>query len=1229
MLSLVLAGVFLTAASPVSAQRQETTERMEAESESNKEDEAEESIVKEKTFIQTADYLEKNIRSFHLLPEGDKRTAFLSRSGAERYFFLRAYTFYFAICAERENILRLSEEGLEENSTRQGAGEELQEKLYTCLYVAQMYHESIQTEEAETEFAEAEAALAEMTEAYQSGEEMYSQLKSLTDTYMCWRTYFAEEPEEEGMSALEREVLIPLTKVLIRLPDEAKKRQILAGFTSFMKEETKLPWKQEEQPPGDIAPREEADKEEAPKEELKTEFQKAKKLLASARASYKVGWNSDSTGWWYAYSTTAYYKNCWQYLAYNGVYDWYYFKDNGYIATNTWVDSNNYVNGSGYCTTAGIGSFKTLQQAAGSGHCSTVRLTVSSIANEAELRIGKTMTVTTAPNSSGCTIYGTGLKRWVITGNVSLEGSLVFDGQKDKVADDVTSNLFVKTGGTLCVKGSGVCIQNSIGHGIYGEVRSLIIVESGSLRGNYHDGVGSYGTVQVSGGKFYENDTGLYIAGTYEGKRTGARGILTGGEFYRNQYGVASSEYAEFSVTNVSIHENYRYGFLLYPNGYAKLEGTPEIYGNHCGIYNFGELLFCSGNVRSNKNTGILNEGKYTMKNGTVSSNRGSDGGGITNKKEFLMESGCIKDNTASRGGGIFNQGAFTMTGGEVTGNQASQGGGICSTSSASRTAVSGGALQHNSGTKDGGGICILNGAACELSKSTLENNSAVRGGSVYLDGTLKAYGNPRVKEEVFLAPSRFITVTGSIERFVCQMASEDTFQGRVLAHYTLMPGDSELDKYSLEQKTQDTASGKLLVLESGSLELTPYAYSVYLNSSGCRIRYDANGGTGVMSSEVVSVNKKYRIRDNEFEREQAAFVGWSLVRTNSETGKLLYPMEEVFPERLLSMYPFTEAEGIREITLYAIWDYAPSLEVCGNEFYEGEEVRASQLKKGILRGMDTEDGDITDKIEITQISYGRTKSGYQGENQEFVQGLPDSYILDTYQDRGMEKGERITDFLLCKAEDSAGNVSFCEMPVSVVYNEPPVITVPKRVILTTDEAGEGRVSEEVLLNYVSVKDKEDDMAKAAGVLDRDGQVVDIRRYLMLTEIKDADGETVSLEQGLLPGEYTGEVIATDRFGKTCVAELHIAVADTKQEPGEEADVRFISLEYLDTLAEDSHWSRSELEERLKKEEPEYTFSLTYQEIQEIKKIAGDYGKDKEGSEKAIREVMKKWKVFR
>ena len=1225
MVSLVLAGVFLTAASPVSAQRQESADW--AEAENNEEDETDEK--KEETLIQTAEYLEKNIKSFHLLPEDDKRTVFLSLSEAEKYFFLRAYTFYFAICAEKVNILRLSEEGLKENGTRQVSGEELQAQFYTCLYLAQIYHENIRNGAAGTGFAEAEAALAKMTEDYQSEGEMYTQLKSLTDTYMCWGTYFEEEPEEDEMSALEREVLIPLTKVLLRLPDEKEKKRILESFASFIKGETKLPSEEEEQPAADAASREEVPKEKGPAEELKTEVQKTNKLLSSVRASYKVGWNSDNTGWWYAYSTTAYYKNCWQYLAYDGVYDWYYFKDNGYIATNTWVDSNNYVNGSGYCTTAGIGSFKTLQQAVGSGHCSTVRLTVSSLANEAELRIGKTMTVTTAPNSSGCTIYGTGLKRWVITGSVSLEGSLVFDGQKDKVADDVTSNLFVKTGGTLRVKGSSVCIQNSIGHGIYGEVQSLIIVESGSLRGNYHDGVGSYGTVQVSGGKFYENDTGLYIAGTYEGKRTGAKGILTGGDFYRNQYGVASSEYAEFSVTNDKIYENYRYGFLLYPNGYAKLEGTPEIFSNQCGIYNFGELLFCSGNVRSNKNSGILNEGKYTMKNGTVSSNRGSDGGGIINKKDFLLENGTIKDNTASRGGGIFNQGAFTMTGGEVTGNQASQGGGICGASSFARTSVSGGTLQNNSGTKDGGGICILNGAACELSKSTLENNSAARGGAVYLDGTLKAYGNPRVKEEVFLAPSRFITVTGSIERFVCQMAAEDTFQGRVLAHYTLTPGDSELDKYSLEQKTQNTASGKLLVLESGSLELTSYPYSVYLTSSGCRIHYDANGGTGVMSSEVVSVHKTYRIRDNEFEREQAAFAGWSLGKVNSVNGKLFHPMEEVVPEKLLSMYPFTEAEGIREITLYAIWDTAPSLEVCGNEFYEGEEVSASQLRKGILQGMDTEDGDITDKAEITQISYGRTKSGYRGEDQEFMQGLPDSYMLDTYQYKGMEKGERITDILRCRAEDSAGNVTFCEMPVYVVYNNPPVIAVPKRVVLTAEEARAGRLSEAKLLNYVTVKDQEDDMARAAGVLDRDGQVVDIRKSLMLTEIKDADGESVSMEQGLLPGEYTGEVTAADRFGKACDAKLHIEITDTEEEPGEDADVRFISLEYLDTLAEDSHWSRSELEERLKKEEPEYTFSLSYQEIQEIKEIAGNYGKDKEGSEKAIREVINKWKVFR
>lgn len=44
------------------------------------------------------------------------------------------------------------------------------------------------------------------------------------------------------------------------------------------------------------------------------------------RYEYRVGWNRDDTGWWYADSKTTYYKSCWKVI--NNC--WYYFDKNGY-----------------------------------------------------------------------------------------------------------------------------------------------------------------------------------------------------------------------------------------------------------------------------------------------------------------------------------------------------------------------------------------------------------------------------------------------------------------------------------------------------------------------------------------------------------------------------------------------------------------------------------------------------------------------------------------------------------------------------------------------------------------------------------------------------------------------------------------------------------------------------------------------------------------------------------
>lgn len=47
---------------------------------------------------------------------------------------------------------------------------------------------------------------------------------------------------------------------------------------------------------------------------------------------YTIGWNKDDQGWWYADTTTTYYKSRWAEI--DG--SWYYFKEDGYIMANEW-----------------------------------------------------------------------------------------------------------------------------------------------------------------------------------------------------------------------------------------------------------------------------------------------------------------------------------------------------------------------------------------------------------------------------------------------------------------------------------------------------------------------------------------------------------------------------------------------------------------------------------------------------------------------------------------------------------------------------------------------------------------------------------------------------------------------------------------------------------------------------------------------------------------------------
>lgn len=51
--------------------------------------------------------------------------------------------------------------------------------------------------------------------------------------------------------------------------------------------------------------------------------------MPRTKPEYTIGWHKDDRGWWYADTTSNYYRSCWQVINHH----WYYFDDEGYILT--------------------------------------------------------------------------------------------------------------------------------------------------------------------------------------------------------------------------------------------------------------------------------------------------------------------------------------------------------------------------------------------------------------------------------------------------------------------------------------------------------------------------------------------------------------------------------------------------------------------------------------------------------------------------------------------------------------------------------------------------------------------------------------------------------------------------------------------------------------------------------------------------------------------------------
>lgn len=121
---------------------------------------------------------------------------------------------------------------------------------------------------------------------------------------------------------------------------------------------------------------------------------------------------------------------------------------------------------------------------------------------------------------------------------------------------------------------------------------------------------------------------------------------------------------------------------------------------------------------------GILNAGRLTVRDSTLSDNSGDLGGGIynfDNGRVSVIDS-TLSDNSADIGGGISTYlGSVTVTDSTLSDNSAEFGGGIYN--GESQVTITDSPLSNNSASDDGGGV--YNFGRLTVRNSTLSNNSA------------------------------------------------------------------------------------------------------------------------------------------------------------------------------------------------------------------------------------------------------------------------------------------------------------------------------------------------------------------------------------------------------------------------------------------------------------------------------------------------------------------------
>jgi uncharacterized repeat protein (TIGR02543 family) len=385
----------------------------------------------------------------------------------------------------------------------------------------------------------------------------------------------------------------------------------------------------------------------------------------------------------------------------------------------------------------------------------------------------------------------------------------------------------------------------------------------------------------------------------------------------------------------------------------------------------------------------VASGGSLTLENITIDGNNGSytdgygslvyvNGGTLTMNTSAVLQNNNNKEE--SNGGGVYvYNGTFTMTDGEISGNAA---GGSYGSGSGGGVGVgygtftmTGGTINNNAAEKYGGGVVVGSGTFT-MTGGTINNNTANNGGSgVHVsNGIFTVGGTAEIKENkrnsndqnVYLINGNYITLS----------TETPPASGMNIGVYTETASgvivESSATAADAKYFSADEA-GKTVACDGAGLKIVA-------DEDVRTISYNANNGTGTMSSDKVAEGSSYTVKPNTFTRTGYTFTVWNTEPDGNGTD---YEEGEEF------------SNVTADITLYAQW-----VEVTSSSSSEATPSSSSEEPSSSSEETPSSSSGDNTPIRLPQIA-NTPISVHATSNAIILQNLPTNAKVEVYNLQG------------------------------------------------------------------------------------------------------------------------------------------------------------------------------------------------------------------------------------